>query len=196
MPNVSGRAIWARADFVRERFGAEGWHKVEARLPAHLRSVLARPVDAGGWYPMDFYAQLQRAVVEAFGDGNVWGLLEELGAFAAERHAQAMEGPPGRDPFDFFKHLARLHRQTFDFGLTTVVRRPGGCMIEIDYEGHASELICASAIGFYRRCAEMNGARTVRVEVKGCQTRGDATCLFQVQWRKLRRTILPSTGPR
>jgi len=196
MPNVSGRAISARADFVRERFGADSWRDFELRLPPHLRAVLDRPVDPAGWYPMDVYAQLQRAVGEAFGNGDQAALLDELGAFAAERNCATMYGPPGRDPFEFFKHVARLHRQTFDFGQTTVVRRPGGCMIEIDYEGHASELICCSAIGFYRRCAEMNGGRNVRVAAQSCQARGGATCLFQVTWRKIRRTLNPPTSAR
>ena len=196
MPNVSGRTISARADFVRERFGADGWRNFEARLAPHLLAVLDRPVDAGGWYPMVLYAQLQRAVGDAFGNGDEAALLDELGAFAAERNAAAMYGPAVRDPFEFFKHIARLHRQTFDFGQTTVVRRPGGCIIEIDYEGQANELICCSATGFYRRCAEMNGARNVRVAAESCQARGGATCLFQVTWRKIRRTLNPPTTVR
>src|SRR5207302_7702650 len=130
MPNVSGRAICARADFVRERFGEAGWHKVEARLPAPLLAALTQPLEPAGWYPMDLYAALSRAVVDTFGGSDGAALLEEVGAFAADRNAVALYGPMGKDPFEFFKHVAKLHSQTFDFGETSVVRRPGGCLME------------------------------------------------------------------
>src|SRR5262245_24668943 len=133
MPNVSGRTISARADFVRERFGVDAWQTIVDRLTEPLRATLAQPVDPTGWYPIEVYAQIQRAVASAFGGGDGSGLLEQLGAFAAEKNAGALYGSFGRDPFEFFKDLEKLHLQTFDFGKMTVVRRPGGCIVEIDF---------------------------------------------------------------
>ena len=141
MPNVRGRAIAVRGDFVRERFGSEAWTAIQRRLPAALRALVAQPLDPAGWYPMELYDAVQRAIGEAHGTAG-GALYEEMGAFSAERNAAPLYGAPGRDPFDFFKHAAELHAQLFDFGEMTVVQRPGGCMIELDYAGHASEAVC------------------------------------------------------
>jgi predicted hydrocarbon binding protein len=193
MPNVRGRALLVRAEFVEQRCGPGAWQRVLDGFPAAARHALAN-IESDNWYPMEIYSDLQDAVARAVG-GVRDEVLEEMGAFSAERNAAALFGKIPGDAFEFFKHIAKLHSQMFDFGEMRVVRRPGGCLIEGDYDGRASEAVCRSAVGFYRRCAELNGARNVHVEIAECQARGDRSCLFKVTWKRIRRTTIGPKSP-
>jgi predicted hydrocarbon binding protein len=187
MPNVRGRALIARAQFAEERCGPGSWQRFVEELPADTRQALGK-IDPRGWYPMEIYGLLQDGVAQLCG-GPKDDVLEQMGAYSADKNAEAVFGKLSGDAFEFFKHIAKLHGDLFDFGEMTVVRRPGGCLIEVDYIGRASASVCKSARGFYRRCAELNGARNVHVEMVECQAKGDGSCLFKVTWKKIRRTI-------
>jgi len=191
MPNVRGRALVVRAEFVAQRYGDGAWQRVLDSLSPAAREALS-DIEPTSWYPMEIYRDLQTNVPRILG-GDANQLLEEMGAFSAERNAEHLFGKFAGDAFEFFKHIAKLHREMFDFGDMTVVRRPGGCLIEADYSGVASEFVCRSAAGFYRRCAELNGARNVQVELAECQARGDRSCLFKLTWKRIRRTTI---GPK
>jgi hypothetical protein len=186
-PHVRGRALIARRDFVLERRGPDVW----ARVLSGLGDETRRQLDAAtpdGWYDLEIYDRLQQKIAAQLG-GVADELYAEMGAFSAACNALPMFGERTGDPFQFFRHIAVLHRQLFDFGETTVVRRPGGCLIEVDFEGAARASICKSGTGFYRQCAEMSGGRKVHVDLAECQSRGDPSCLFKVSWRRLRMTI-------
>jgi len=187
MPNVRGRALIARAQFAEERCGPGSWQRIVEGLPATAQKAIGK-IDPRGWYPMEIYGFLQDAVARLVG-GAKDDALEQLGAYSADQNAEAIFGKLSGDAFEFFKHIAKLHRDLFDFGEMTVLRRPGGCLIQVDYIGRAEASVCKSARGFYRRCAELNGARNVAVEMLECQARGDGSCLFKVTWKKIRRTI-------
>jgi predicted hydrocarbon binding protein len=188
MPNVRGRALIAREHFAEERCGPGSWQRVIDGLPAATRQAIGGEIDPRGWYPMEIYGLLQDGVAHLCG-GVKDGVLEEMGAYSAEKNAEAIFGKLSGDAFEFFKHIAKLHRDLFDFGEMTVLRRPGGCLIQVDYLGRAEPSVCKSARGFYRRCAELNGARNVHVEMLECQAQGDGSCLFKVTWKRIRRTI-------
>ena len=193
MPNVRGRALIVRGEFVRERFGDGVWQRVLDSLSPGARETLAR-IDAQQWYPMEIYSDLQDTLPRICG-GQKAELLAEVGAFSADKNAEQLFGKLAGDAFEFFKHIAKLHSQMFDFGEMHVVRRPGGCLIEADYAGRASEAVCMSAAGFYRRCAELNGARNVHAEMLECQARGDRSCLVKVTWKRIRRTTVGPKSP-
>jgi predicted hydrocarbon binding protein len=190
MANVRGRALLARTRFVEHRCGPGGWQRVLEELPAPARQILAK-VEPMGWYPMEIYSSLQDRVAHLCG-GPKDAVLEDLGAYSADLNAEALFGKLAGDAFEFFKHISKLHRDLFDFGEMTVVRRPGGCLIEVDYVGQASASVCRSGAGFYRRCAELNGARNVQVEIVECQAHGDDSCLFKLTWKRIRRGTITS----
>jgi len=96
-PTISSSCAGRRADvpltkgigfvnvraFVANRFGGDAWGALLSTFPPADADTLRSAVTMG-WYDLELYARLIRAVDRRFGQGNL-AMLRDLGRFEAER---------------------------------------------------------------------------------------------------------------
>src|SRR5262249_26358505 len=149
--------IRAHLEWVRDyRSRAEVIDLFEA-MPSELRAQVSTLVPAS-WYPFATMVEVDRLIVDRFGNGES-EFARELGAYLAMRTLSDIRRfISGNDLHDFFRKLALLHREWYDFGSLEYVESgdKSGCMLRRAYGAH-SALDCAATAGFYKECIRIHG---------------------------------------
>jgi hypothetical protein len=175
---VRGSLVRAHSDWVRDHCDR---HEVVAffeAIPPSMRSLLI-----AGWYRFEDFVELDRVIVNQFGDGDV-RFLQDLGAFSARQYLSgAYRLLQDSGVHEFFHRSVLLRTQFYDFGRAEYFERAErqGQMIHSGFDSY-SPLYCSSAVGFYRECLRLHGGRAADVCESRCQCRGDDTCTFELFW--------------
>jgi hypothetical protein len=175
---VKGSMVRAHVDWVRDHRDRDEVIDFFEAVPFTMRNVLV-----ASWYPFEDAIQLDRIIMNRFGDGEP-RFLRELGSYSARLNLDGVYRFFQRSGVhEFFRGSARLHAQFQDFG-TAEYRELTACEGQMIHAGYPSysPLYCASATGFYRTCIELHGGKDVDVWESHCQCRGEATCTFEMLW--------------
>lgn len=182
--------------FVVDRYGEDGWGATLSRLSPEDRLALHTQL-AVGWYPLELYARLIRAVDATHGGGDL-SLLVPLGRFEADRDLGTIQRMFLRlaNPAYVVEKVGEYWRRFHDSGRWEVVRQ-SECQVHASLcdWGCVDYALCRELIGYIGRVLELAGAQTVIVEHPRCRGRGDAECFFQGRWGVAAHPIpSPSSG--
>jgi predicted hydrocarbon binding protein len=169
----------AHLRWVRDYHGEHAIGELFAVLPEPLLGELRN--EETRWLSFESLIILDRVIERRFGRGR-HGFLRELGRYSAHLNL-ATNGARGEAIHDFFHRATLLHAQFQDFG-TAAYEELGltsGRMAHSAYRCF-SPVYCASAIGYYEQALVTNHAIPVRVEETSCQSNGDASCTFELEW--------------
>jgi predicted hydrocarbon binding protein len=170
-------------NFVKEKWGDEGWEAVLQRLRPDDRDVLASVVPIG-WYSLALYAQLIRAVDEVHGYGDL-SVLVQLGRYEAEKDLTTIHRMLLRlvNPATVVEKSMDYWRRFHDTG-TWNIRRVSPTEVEglLEGWGVVDHALCRELGGYLARLLELVGARSVVVEHPRCRANGDADCFFSARW--------------
>ncbi len=175
---MSGSIVRAHIDWVRDYRDRDEVISFFEALPQVMRNVLA-----ASWYPFDAAMEVDRLIMNRFGNGDP-RFLEELGAYSAR---QALTGVDRfMQPFgihEFFHRAASLHRRLHDLGTDVYFERApsAGRFVHIGYCS-VNPLYCSTSIGFYRECIRLHGAADVMVRESTCQCAGNNSCTYELSW--------------
>jgi uncharacterized protein (TIGR02265 family) len=191
-PHVTGQLFVARIEYLRQHHGPEAIARVMAALSEEDRERL-RGVGSSGWYPFGMVIRFDRAValLLAPGDGAIF---ERLGAASAQiRNEWLGEHASLVSPHGFLSRVADEHRRFHTFG-RVAYQRTGFTDGELSFADYPEKdaTYCLGAMGYLKRSLEVLTSGPVRIEEPECQCRGDARCLFSIQWTQ--RHSMPSAG--
>jgi hypothetical protein len=181
--HVKGRMILNARDFILAREGIDGWRRVLAVLPTQDRDALTAMVPVG-WYDMSVNDHVNRAIVEALGDGT-YGLVEALGRYSAGEDLKTIHRLFLRmaSPIFVLERLAEFWGRYQDSGVWTLVRPvPNRVRATLEDWGSQDEATCIRLCAYTKRLFELVGAKDVFLDRRSCRARGDPACVFVGGW--------------
>jgi len=176
--------------FVAERFGDGAWNAMLARLSREDRGELMAILPVG-WYSLELYARLIRALDEVHGYGDL-ALVVQLGRFEAERDLTTIHRVFLRlaNPAYVVEKSGEYWRRFHDTGTWTLTRESDSHITgTLDEWGYVDHALCRELVGYMGRCLELVGAKNVLFEHPLCRARGDARCYFQARWGATRADV-------
>jgi hypothetical protein len=182
-----GLSFTAARDYVLEQHGVAAWGQVLASMATDDASVLMGAVGMG-WYPLELYARLARAIAATVGQGDLAAYLA-IPRFEAERDIPTIH-----------RYLLRMVRTSYvvekmgqlwpryhDTGRLTVVR-VGERRVEATIFDWADDpALCGGVQAYCERALELAGARLLQVHHDRCRARGDSTCVLGATWDEASR---------
>jgi predicted hydrocarbon binding protein len=178
MANVKGSKLSSKLAFVEQRFGHSAVEALLSGMPVADRDELKNVIDLR-WYPFELYDRLLRAIVEitAMGDD---GILDEVGAHSADHQLSNIYSAYKRDELlRMFKNMVPMHSHMNDPGRMEVLTSGTATFTIVVAEPKSTAAACRVSRAFYRRVAELAGARA-RVTEPACTARGDSACRFEI----------------
>src|SRR5689334_21263000 len=108
---VKGVMVRAHVDWVRDHRDRAEVIEFFEEIPRAMRTVLA-----ASWYPFADVIELDRVIMNRFGEGEI-SFLQELGAYSARQSLGGVYRSFQRSAVhEFFHRSALLHGQFQDFG--------------------------------------------------------------------------------
>ena len=181
MGRVKGGIIRARLEFLTDRLGADATKAVVASLPAEDQKSLAEGILVSRWYPFELLVRLDHSVAGSCGGEQA---LEELGARSAEFHLGALyrNFALSNAPHDFFRNASLSHQLFHDRGSMEYERTAdNGCTLKV-MGPDVDPIYCRSAIGYFRRSAQLCGGGSATVIKRSCRADGAPACVYEIRW--------------
>jgi uncharacterized protein (TIGR02265 family) len=181
---IKGVVLHARMDFVREHFGDDAWNKVLGALPAEDSESLQDMLLTARWYPFKLGERLDRAIVDALGDGSN-RIFEEIGAKSAQRNLTREHKTfltPG-DPQAFMKKSGLIYKFYYDRGYREYEETGPTSGVLTTFEAETYSISdCLTVVGWYREALKMCGAKEVRIFEEECRAKGGTCCRYRLEW--------------
>ncbi len=178
MAKVRGSALLTRVAYVKEKFGDEGWKRLQTLLSPQSRQVLAGTVENRTWHPFETFIDLNVRIDSLFGRGD-YRLCMEMGAYGADRNLNTVYRiffQLGSVPFIMSK-AAALWTEHYDSGKLVSKsdqRKSLTLQIEEFVSPHCAH--CFSVMGWAGRSIELTGASLVERQRTSCRNWRDASC--------------------
>jgi len=182
VPQVRGELFLARFAFVRETYGPDALAGLLIALGETDRREL-ETVAERQWYAFGLLNRLDRAIAERLA-GNDAVVYERLGAASARERTMALKDVAAYvSVHGFLARTAEEHRRFHTFGRAAYRRISftEGELTYLDYP-EPDRVYCRSGLGYLRTAVEQLAGPPVAVEERWCQCRGDAACVFNLQW--------------
>ena len=179
--HVKGGLLRARIDWMRENRTPRDVAVFTESLSPKLREKLAN-IAPDAWHPFSDLVELDKAIVNTLGGGDV-SVLRQIGRYSARKNLTQYNALTKENVPDFFRNAARVHSQFQNFG-TVIYRQEGegkAKMVHANYMSY-SPLFCESAIGYYEECLLLHKARKPVITESQCQCKGAPTCTFEMSW--------------
>jgi len=179
---VKGAMIRAHLEWARDHGSRAEFIGLFEEMPEVLRYQISTLAPAT-WYPFATLMAVDRLIIDRFGRGEPH-FARELGAYVAQRMlAETQRFFSSNGLHDFFRRVALLHREWYDFGSAEYVEggERSGCMLRRGYGVH-NTLDCAAMAGFYRECIRLHGRAEASVRESACRCRADGFCAFDLAW--------------
>jgi hypothetical protein len=169
--------------FTLDRFGGEaGWKSVINELTSAERDELASVISMG-WYSLEMYARLIRALDKVHGKGDL-ALMKDLGRFEAETDIKTIHRFFLRftNPAFIVEKTTDYWKRFHDTGTWVVTRDAHGVTMLLDGWGCVDTALCRELVAYLGRALELAGATNVTVEHPKCRGRADPQCIFKGRW--------------
>ena len=152
-------------------------------MSASDQLVLAEVV-AVGWYDLELYARLIRALDERYGKGDL-ALLDELGRFEAESDYRGIFRLFFRmaSPAYMVEKTADYWRRFHDAGQWAIERRGATAVWGALTSWGVDEALCRELVAYVKRAIELVGGKDVALEHPRCRARGATRCEYLMSWR-------------
>jgi hypothetical protein len=185
MDNVAckkGLSFIAARDHVLQEHGKDCWAAVLSSLPREDVDTLGSVLGVG-WYGLDLYARLMRAVGRTLGRGDL-GAVRPVVRFEAERDVPTIHRMLLRmvKPAYVFEKMAELWPRYHTTGSLAVVRRDARTLEATISDWAADELLCLGVQVYCERVLELVGARDPRVVQTSCRALGAPGCQFHATY--------------
>lgn len=189
MATTKGLGFINVRSFVTDRYGAPAWKALVDSFPPADRAVLSSIVSIG-WYELDLYARLIRALDQQLGRGNL-KLVYALGRFEAERDLTGVHQwflklfGPSTAIDQIGKYWQRFH----DTGAWTMIR-PGDRQViaQLAGWGVVDAALCRELLGYLGRALELLGGRDISLSHPRCRVEGEPVCEFHLAWRTVKES--------
>ena len=181
-PHVHGDIVVSRFEYLKDHHGTESIRNVLAALSEEDRLAFTG-FDREGWYPFAALIRLDEKIAALYAGGDPI-LYERLGELSSHtRMAWLGEHASLVNVHGFLSRTAETHGRFHSFGAAEY-RRIGFSEGELRFSGYAtpSPVYCRSAIGYLKASLERLTGNAAAVEERSCQCRGDAACVFYMQW--------------
>lgn len=179
---IKGVMFGGRKQFLQELIGENAFEELVATLSPQTAQYARTPL-ASAWCEFASIVEFDRAIYDRL-HRQYPNVLALIGAASAELGiGRVYKMLDSAELVTFFEHTARFHSQYQKFGNVKFVRTPnGGRMVFSGYPCF-SPIYCASAVGYFLEAILRHGGRDPEVVETSCQTRGDATCTYQMTWQ-------------
>jgi hypothetical protein len=181
-PQVRGELFLARFSYVRDTYGPDAMQRLLGGLTESDRREL-ETVAERQWYSFALLNRLDRAIAERLA-GSDTGVYERLGAASARDRTMALKDVAAFvSVHGFLARTAEEHRRFHTFGRASY-RRISFTEGELTYLEYPEpdRVYCLGGLGYLRAAVEQLAGPPVMVEERWCQCRGDAACVFNMQW--------------
>lgn len=158
--------------------------KLEARVAAEDRPLLAERITPNRWYPFATYKRLFSLLIDAYSGGSMttvrkWG-RDSAEEIIGEVYRSAIQ--PGH-PFRTLKNTEIRFGSFYDFGTLTVEPEGDtGARVSISGFDAGWEAIHHFIAGWLERSLELAGASQVRVDLAARSWAGDPATVFHARW--------------
>ncbi len=179
---VKGVMFGARKQFILDTAGEEGLTSILAKLSPKTAMNLKTPL-ASSWCDFGSLVELDRAIHETF-KAKYPHVLILMGAASAELGiGKVYRSLDSEELTSFLEKNAMFHNQYQKFGKVKFEKTPKGArMVYSEYPCY-SPIYCASAAGYFFESILRHGGQEPTVVETTCQTKGDATCAYDMSWR-------------
>jgi uncharacterized protein (TIGR02265 family) len=181
---IKGLVIQARKDFVDDNFGRGAWEKVLETLSPQDRDTLKDLILAAKWYPFELGERLDRAIVNALGDGDE-KIFEDIGVKSAQRSLLKVHKSfltPG-DPQAFLGKADVIYKFYYDTGRREYAQTGPNSGVMTTYEAKTFSVPdCLTVIGWHKEALRMCGARNVEIVEEECRAKGGSCCRYRIKW--------------
>jgi len=181
---ITGSGFIYRIEFVRSRFGEDGWKTVLNTLSSDQQALLSAALDPTSKYPQTYYAALIAAITEVFGRDNPGALAQDMAAFVAASEAKGIYKTilKADSVAGVLRKLPMVWRMQVSNGEMRV-REHGPGQMEITLNDEVEPEICQnSLVGYMRGLIELKGGRRANVSHVRCIHRGDPHCMYELRW--------------
>lgn len=181
LPQMKGIGFDNVHNYVREKHGELAWRRVLEQLSPENREEVTAAI-AIGWYDVQHFAALLRAVDQVCGQGDL-KLLREVGRAEAEQDLNRVLRLFLRvlTPNQIFKVESRLWSHFQSHGTWKSVKVPGGVDATLrDWEVDAA--LCEELAGYLVRLVEFTGGKTPSVHHNICRAKGHDRCVFEYRF--------------
>lgn len=182
VPSKKGLSLVAVRDYVLQKAGRDAWGSVLGALPPEDADTVSAVVGVG-WYSLDLYARLLRAVDTQLGDGDS-STVAPIARFEAERDVPTIHGLLLKmvEPAYLVENMAELWPRYHSTGHLRIERRGDRAIDATLVDWASDEVLCLGFQSYCQRALELGGARDVRFAHSTCRARGAAECFFEVEW--------------
>ncbi|MBN1893152.1 TIGR02265 family protein [bacterium] len=181
---VRGAVLLARKAFVSKHFGMQAWEKVFETLPEEDQIVFKGMIVHSGWYSFELAEELDKAIVQELGHGDL-KVFEKIGSQSAKENLAGVHKTfltPG-DPQAFMAQANSIYRFYYNTGHRTWEKTgPKSGVLTTHGAETFSAIDCLTVIGWHRTALEMCGAKNVRIQEEECRARGGKVCRYQISW--------------
>lgn len=168
--------------YVLTQHNAPRWEETLDLLAPEDRSIVEAAV-AVGWYDVQVFARLIRAIDKTCGKGNL-ELLREVGAYEVEQDLNRVLRFFLRalSPVNIFLAEGKIWSHFQTGGQWKSVKVPGG--VDATLTGWAvDEALCKELAGYLEKLLLCAGAKTPHVGHSDCRALGSPACIFKYRWK-------------
>jgi hypothetical protein len=184
---VKGAALASIPDFVRNKFGKEGFYKWLHTLSAEARDVYRYPIKLNEWYPLkSIMSEPTRRICELFYDNSIRGAWE-AGRFSAEFTLHSI--------YKIFVRLGSVeslikrasvilptYYKPSAIKVTESSENQG--ILHIDQFPELDEIIENRIAGWIECAVEISGQKDVQVKTGKSLLKGDPYTEFLISWKQ------------
>ncbi len=180
-----GMNLGAARAFVKERFEADGWDRLMARLPAKdVGEVWEALILPTGWYDYPIHERFLDALDAEF-RAEEPNLGRELGARAAQQDIRFYHSLTISfvNPARVLDQCARLWEEHYSEGRLEVEERGRDSVKIVLVNPGVHWMVCGETVpGWGERAIVLAGAKSARAEHVLCVRKGFSHCEYVVDW--------------
>lgn len=177
--------LTARVRYLGDRTDASARDAVHSALQPATRAILARPIDANGWYPFEAFVDMNVVMDRVLGIGDL-ELCYEIGRHSAQVSAPALYRAvlsQGDVPF-VLRRAAGMWTDHYDSGTLDVVESDAtSATLRILGFATPHRAHCRSVTGWITRVVELVGGKMESHAERVCQSHGGPWCEIAIKYR-------------
>ena len=181
---VKGSALRSSMNFLRENYPAPTVELILKGLPEEDRKILALPILASSWYPIEVLSRLARAM-EKETPGDPEDLFTRLGKQSCEDGLNTIYKiffKVGTPSF-IIKRVAQVWSNYYDEGRMTILSSTSNTVhVRLDERPMPDAAMCTRITGWMIRAIELSGGRRISLDHTACVHRGAPHCEWKADW--------------
>lgn len=181
---LKGAAYTATLQFIQVRFGAPARARVLDRLSPEDRALVGGLILPIGWYPLEPFPRLLRALDAELGRGD-FSLCVERGTWVAQNDLKTTHKILLKfvTPGWVIAKATSIWKNFHDTGRwVTAADGPKGAYATLYELGVVDEAMCATLKGWIIGLLTTAGCKGLKVKHTGCRLRGAEGCAYHSTW--------------